>query len=297
VAQEVTIPAPQPGAGAWTPHDHHEATGEQIDLGLALAKSLNRVAGQLVYALRTDDNPLAGVDATIEVAKRLGVNAKLGRNYAMVLGTSSVKLSEMALAYNTISNGGKKPNLRFILSIQEGNGEAKKEPFKAPEQAVKAEAAHMTNVALQRVTTEGTGVRAGRELKRPIAGKTGTTQEAKDGWFCGSISIKDDVFTTCTWVGYDNNQSLGKVQVGSERGKDFEGSSTALRQIWIPFAKAVFQGKPVEEFKMPTDEVDTTVAAQPATEEAAPNAEQPTAETPATSETEEEKLEPLPVLF
>ncbi len=298
VDQEVTIPAPQAGAGAWTPHDHHEATGEQIDLGLALAKSLNRVAGQLVYALRTDDNPLAGVDATIGVAKRLGVNAKLGRNYAMVLGTSSVKLSEMALAYNTISNGGKRAsNLRFILSIQEGNAEAKQEPFKAPEQAVKAEAAHMTNVALQRVTTEGTGVRAGRELKRPIAGKTGTTQEAKDGWFCGSISIKDDVFTTCTWVGYDNNQSLGKVQVGSERGKDFEGSSTALRQIWVPFAKAVFQGKPVEEFKMPTDEVDTTAAAQPATEEAAPTTEQPTDNTPATPETEEEKLEPVPVPF
>jgi penicillin-binding protein 1A len=292
VDQETTIPAPEAGAGDWTPHDHHEATGEQIDLGLALAKSLNRVAGQLVYALRTENNPLAGVDLTIDVARRIGVTAKLGRNYAMVLGTSSVKLSEMTMAYNTISNSGKRPNLRFILSIQEGNAEAKQEPFKAPEQAVKGEAAHMTNVALQRVTTEGTGVRAGRELKRPIAGKTGTTQEAKDGWFCGSLTADQHVFTTCTWVGYDNNASLGKVQVGPERGKDFEGSSTALRQIWIPFAKAVFQGKPVEEFRMPTDEVDTTAAAaQPVAEEAAPTTEQPTAETPATPETEEEKPE------
>lgn len=289
--QETTIPAPEARAGDWTPHDHHEATGEQIDLGLALAKSLNRVAAQLVYALRTENNPLAGVDLTIDVARRIGVTAKLGRNYAMVLGTSSVKLSEMTMAYNTISNGGKRPNLRFILSIQEGNAEAKQEPFNAPEQAVKAEAAHMTNVALQRVTTEGTGVRAGRELKRPIAGKTGTTQEAKDGWFCGSLTADQHVFTTCTWVGYDNNASLGKVQVGAEqRGKDFEGSSTALRQIWIPFAKAVFQGKPVEEFRMPTDEVDTTAAAaQPIAEEAAPTTEQPTAETPATPETEEEE--------
>jgi len=295
VDQETTIPAPQAGAGDWTPHDHHEATGEQIDLGLALAKSLNRVAGQLVYALRTDENPLAGVDLTIEVAKRLGVTAKLGRNYAMVLGTSSVKVSEMALVYNTISNGGKRPNLRFILSIQEGNGETKPEPFKAPEQAVSSQAAHMTNVALQRVTAEGTGVRAGRELKRPIAGKTGTTQDAKDGWFCGSISTEGShVFTTCTWVGYDNNASLGQVQVGAERGKDFEGSSTALRQIWIPFAKAVFQGKPVAEFQMPTDEVDPTTAAQPTPEEAAPAAEIPAIQE---NDEEEEKAPEIIVPF
>lgn len=289
VDQETTIPAPQAGAGDWTPHDHHEATGENIDLGLALAKSLNRVAGQLVYALRTDDNPLAGVDLTIEVAKRLGVTTKLGRNYALVLGTSDVRLSEMALAYNTISNGGKRPNLRFILSIQEGTMEAKSEPFKAPEQAVSASAAYMTNTALQRVTTEGTGVRAGRELKRPIAGKTGTSQQAKDGWFCGSISTEGNhVFTTCTWVGYDNNTSLGKVQVGHELGKDFEGSSTALRQIWIPFAKAVFQGKPVVEFQMPTEE--TAVVAAAAQEETpTADGEVATEETQAVPETEEDK--------
>lgn len=265
VDQETTIPAPQAGAGDWTPRNSHhsETDGQPVDLGFALAKSLNTVAGQLIYALGTPENPLAGVDATIHVVRRLGVKAKLGRNYAMVLGTSDVCVSDMTRIYNTISNGGKRVELRYILSVQEGNREATPEPFKAPEQAVKPLAAHLTNLALQKVTTEGTGARAGRELKRPIAGKTGTTQEAKDGWFCGSIQANGHVFTTCTWVGNDDNSTLGKVQVGPERGKDFEGSSTALGQIWIPFMKAAFNGTPIEEFRIPNEE---TVVAQPVEE-------------------------------
>lgn len=290
VDQEATIPAPQAGAGDWTPRNSHtsETDGQPVTLAYALAKSLNTVAGQLVYELRTETNPLAGVDATIDVVRRLGVTAKLGRNYAMVLGTSSVRISDMTRAYNAISNGGKRPELRFILSVQEGNQTVTPEPFKAPEQAVKPSAAYLTNQALLRVTTEGTGVRAGRELKRPIAGKTGTTQESKDGWFCGSVSSSGHVFTTCTWVGNDDNSSLGKIQVGADRGKDFEGSNTALRHIWIPFVKAAFDGAPIEEFKVPVEEA---VVAKPVEEAAETAEEQPAEETPEVPETEDEKGE------
>lgn len=288
---EITLPAPEAGAKDWTPHNSHESetNGQEVTAAYGLAKSLNTVAAQLLFKMRTEQNKLAGIDAMIAITRDLGVKSHIGRNDAQILGVTSAQVLEMAIAYNTMSNGGKRPTPYVIQKIVNG----KERTIKAPEQAIKPRTAQLTHEALLKVTEEGTGARAHRELKRKVAGKTGTTQEAKDAWFCGSVQSDGHTYTDCTWVGYDNNTSLGKIVKGKGAGHDFDGASAALGCIWIPFMKAFLNDKPVEEFPQVAEAVQVTAKpAVEATEEPATtldNAEQPAQPT---EETQTEETNP-----
>jgi penicillin-binding protein 1A len=89
---------------------------------------------------------------------------------------------------------------------------------------------------LKAVIQEGTGWRS-KALKRPAAGKTGTTNDLRDAWFVGYTPA----FVTGVWVGYDDRRPMGKGETGSR----------AANPIWLYFMSEVLKDRPIEDFQMP----------------------------------------------
>ncbi|MBW2644197.1 MAG: penicillin-binding protein, partial [Deltaproteobacteria bacterium] len=104
----------------------------------------------------------------------------------------------------------------------------------------------LTNL-LEGVVKHGTGHRV-RALNRPVAGKTGTTNNLNDAWFVGYTPR----FTTGTWVGFDNESSLGKSETGSR----------AASPIWLGFMQKILAGKPVRVFQVPEGVVFSKIDAE-----------------------------------
>ena len=100
---------------------------------------------------------------------------------------------------------------------------------------------------LKAVITEGTGWRI-RAMKRPAAGKTGTTNDLKDAWFIGYTPG----LVTGVWVGYDDAKEMGKGETGSR----------AASPIWLRFMSETVKGKPVKDFKAPEGIVFAKIDAQ-----------------------------------
>jgi penicillin-binding protein 1A len=99
---------------------------------------------------------------------------------------------------------------------------------------MRADVAYLMTDVLQGVIRRGTAVKA-KKLKRPLAGKTGTTDDCTDAWFIGYTPS----MVVGVWVGYDEKKSLGKKETGAE----------AALPIWIDFMETVLKDKPVEEFQ------------------------------------------------
>jgi penicillin-binding protein 1A len=125
----------------------------------------------------------------------------------------------------------------LITRIADREGNTLEEPRPQAKDAIRADTAYLMTSLLRGVVERGTATRA-RALKRPIGGKTGTTQDWTDGWFVGFESS----LCAGVWVGFDEKrESLG-------RGQD--GARTAL-PIWIDFWKEAVKDKPVEDFPIP----------------------------------------------
>ena len=108
--------------------------------------------------------------------------------------------------------------------------------FQDPNQLIRPETAYLMTTILQGVVNEGTGGKA-RALGRPVAGKTGSSNGYFDGWFLGYTPQ----IVTGTWVGFDQEKSLGLGEVGGD---------TAL-PIWVDYMKSAHQQLPVEDFSVP----------------------------------------------
>lgn len=219
-----------PGSKSWAPKNHAPSTGEAVTMRDALARSLNTVSAQIAYRI--------GTDSIIEMASKLGIKSELrrplGQKGALIaplsisLGTSEVTLLEMVGAYATFASQGKFAEPVFMR--QEKTNEPK---FK---QVVSPALATLMTSMLSSVVENGTGVRA-KQLKRPAAGKTGTTQSSTDAWFIGYTPD----YVAGVWVGNDNSKPLGSY---------WEGSRAAL-PIWIELMKTVHKGKPPVSFAVP----------------------------------------------
>jgi len=223
------------GGQPWEPRNDDGFDGP-MSLRQALARSKNVVAVRLLQAI----SPQYAQD----YLQRFGFDAaKHPANLTMVLGSGSVTPLQMASAYAVFANGGFKVTPRLIQKITDARGnvlwEAPPPPARQDEQRViDARNAFIIDSMLREVVRSGTGAQASQRLGRnDLAGKTGTTSDAVDGWFAGYSGN----IVAVSWMGHDQPKSLG--------GREF-GATLAL-PIWIDYMRQALAGKPPNERKPP----------------------------------------------
>jgi penicillin-binding protein 1A len=233
----LTLSSAETGGGPpWQPQNDDDVYDGPITLRTALAKSKNVAAVRLLRAITPryahDFLPRFGFDA-----------ARQPVNYTLALGTGSVTPLQMAGAYSVFANGGFQINPYLIQKVVDTRGnllfEAKPlPPGQESARVLDARNAFVTTSLLREVTVSGTAAAASRTLARPdLAGKTGTSSEAVDGWFAGYSGAT----TAVAWMGYDEPQSLG--------GREF-GATLAL-PIWIDYMRVALAGKPPQTMAQP----------------------------------------------
>ena len=212
-----------------------------VPLRLAIAKSDNDAATKLLEEV--------GAPNVVSFAHALGIESELRPTPSLALGAYEVTPLELTNAYVTFANGGELEAPRLVLSIVAPGGKELPLPPAPPRRRVMTvEEAYLTTSLMKSVVESGTGQRA-KALGRPVAGKTGTTNEAKDAWFVGySTELVAGV-----WVGYDDPAPLGWGE---------SGSATAL-PAWLAFMKKAHEGHPSTDFPRPGS--IAVVAVDPAT--------------------------------
>jgi len=214
--------------GFWKPKNFDGKFNGPTTLRTALVQSRNVITIKLLQEI--------GVDYAAAYTANMGITSPLSKNLTMALGTSAVTLQEMVTAYNVLANQGKRLKPFFIKKIIDRTGHVFEENQTKSEQVIDPRIAFMTSYVMQDVVESGTGRRV-KSIGRPIAGKTGTTDDMRDAWFIGfSPSL-----ITGVWIGFDQERSLGKQEQGGR----------AAAPIWLYFMEKALKGKSVEVFPVP----------------------------------------------
>jgi len=234
----------------WSPTNYSNEYYGPTPIRVGVEKSRNLMTVRLADYL--------GMDVVSDFAKRFGIDDDMPPLLANSLGAGESTLLKMTTSYAEIVNGGKKVTPAFIDRIQDRRGDTvfrhderscrncgsliRWEGQEAPdppdtrEQLVDERHAYQMVSIMEGVVQRGTGVRL-KELGRPLAGKTGTTNESKDAWFIGfSPDLVVGVF-----IGFDDPRSLGKRETGS---------SVAL-PVFKDFMKQALENEPLVPFRIP----------------------------------------------
>ncbi|MFC5402508.1 transglycosylase domain-containing protein [Cohnella soli] len=211
---------------------------EEISLRQAVAASDNIYAVHAIMDI--------GPDSVIAMARKLGITSPLKAVPSLALGTFPVSPFEMASAFSTFANEGRRATPVAITSVEDRDGNVLYKSRAQSEQAMSPSLAYVTTRLLESVFERGgTARRVSNMLKRPVAGKTGTTDS--DAWFVGYTPE----LATAVWVGYDRGRSIA--------------SSEAHRAapIFAQFTEAALSASPPADFAVPEGVV--TVFVDPAT--------------------------------
>lgn len=181
----------------YSPKNYGDKYLGEIDMRKAIAASDN------IYAVNTILT--VGADQVIELARKMGITSSLNAVPSLALGTSPISPFEMASAFAVIGNQGRSVKPVAVLKITDENGRILYEAnTPKSEQIVEPAAAYVLTHLMESVfETGGTGNRVSGEMKRPVAGKTGTT--SSDAWLVGFTPE----LSTAVWVGYDKGKTLG----------------------------------------------------------------------------------------
>ncbi|MBW1901799.1 MAG: PBP1A family penicillin-binding protein [Deltaproteobacteria bacterium] len=177
-----------------------------------------------------------GVRYAIEYARGLGIESELSPDLSLALGSTGVSLMEITRAYAVFASGGILVKPIFIKRVLDRSGQIIEENQPELREVISRETAYVMTDLLRAVIQEGTGWRIKR-LKRPAAGKTGTTNNLVDAWFVGYTPE----FVTGVWVGNDDRKVMGKGETGSR----------AASPIWLYFMSEVLKGRQVVDFQVP----------------------------------------------
>jgi penicillin-binding protein 1A len=209
----------------------------RLSVRSAIAESDNAAAEYLLGAV--------GAANVVEWAHSLGIESRLEPTPSLALGAYEVTPLEITAAYATFASGGQYAAARLVSKIVGPDGKELTLPSPPPpRRAISEEEAYLVTSLLRGVVERGTAKRAA-SLGRPLAGKTGTTNRAKDTWFVGySTEI-----VAGAWVGYDDALPLGWGE---------SGAVTAL-PIWISFMKAAHEGRPATDFPRPPGIITASV--------------------------------------
>jgi penicillin-binding protein 1A len=223
----------------WKPRNYKEHFFGPTLMRDALAKSRNVVTIKILQDI--------GIEYAIEYAHKLGITSELSKNLSIALGSSGVSLLELTKAYSVFANQGYLVEPVFITRIEDREGNVLEEMAPERIKVIEKTTAYLMTHMLEGVVKYGTGWRI-KALNRPVAGKTGTTNDLFDAWFMGYTPR----YITGTWVGYDNEAPLGKSETGSR----------AASPIWLGFMKRVLEDKPPKVFEVPEGVVFTKIDAE-----------------------------------
>ncbi|MBL6785624.1 MAG: PBP1A family penicillin-binding protein [Rickettsiales bacterium] len=237
---------------SWIPKNYSGKFYGPTTMRIGLEKSRNVVTVRLAE--------MVGLGRIANLMERLNVVDNPEKNYSMILGSSESNLLKITTGYAMIANGGKKISPHFIEKIQDNHGDViyrrnnipcnncNYDPYIADtdinipsfleekEQIIDERSAYQMTSLLEGVVQRGTAWRA-KYLKKPLAGKTGTTNDSFDAWFIGFSS---DIVVG-VWVGYDSPRSLGDKETGS----------SVTVPIFVSTMKKILNDENARSFKIP----------------------------------------------
>jgi len=232
----------------WKPQNYEEKFSGPVSFRTALAESMNVITIKILENI--------GVGYAINYARKLGITSPLNHDLTLALGSSAITPMELTTAYAAFDNGGVRITPTYITKITDRDGKVLEsvDPADFPngvgpgqhlirqtrERVISPETAYLVTNLMESVVRHGTGWRA-KALGRPVAGKTGTTNDLKDAWFGGFVPQ----LVALSWVGYDQARPLGKGETGSR----------AAAPAWVDFMKQAVKGMKPRNFTVPDDMV------------------------------------------
>lgn len=226
----------QYGLDCYHPRNYDGNFRGPVTMRQSLARSLNVPSVKTLY--------LAGIDDTIELAKKAGITTleENRKNFglSLVLGGAEVKLVDIVSAYGAFANDGLHETPAFILSIEDGAGNVLESYKPKEERAVSQQTSRIINSMLSDNRARSAVFGPNSMLyfsDRPVAAKTGTTQENRDAWVIGYTPA----LSVGVWVGNNRQQSMTSQGAGI----------SAAGPIWHQFIARALEGEPVEEFLSP----------------------------------------------
>ncbi len=244
-------PSIKVSGGTWYPPNSDGpkyGNGEVMTIRQAMARSVNSITAQMINLLTAEN--------VVEFAHRVGIESKLDAVPSLCLGTSDVSLFEMVGAYGTFVNSGVHIDPVFITRIEDKNGNVIENFIPKTKESISEQTAYKMIYMLKGGVEEQGGTSAGMPFdlreNNEIGGKTGTTNDASDGWYIG---VTHDLVSGI-WVG------------GDERGIrfpswDFGQGGRSARPIWEKFMRKVYAdpstGISRGQFKTPSTGIDITL--------------------------------------
>ncbi|MCG8568300.1 MAG: PBP1A family penicillin-binding protein [Desulfobacterales bacterium] len=223
----------------WKPHNYKEKFYGPTLFREALVKSRNVVTIKILQDI--------GIDYTIDYSRKLGIHSDISKDLSIALGSSGMSLLELVNAYSVFSNLGYRIEPVFITKIFDRNGNLLETSKLIRKKVIDMDTAYIMTSIMESVVQNGTGRRI-KALRRPVAGKTGTTNNLNDAWFLGYTPR----YTTGVWVGLDQKTPMGKGETGSR----------AASPIWLDFMQQALKGKPARSFNVPEGIVFAKIDAQ-----------------------------------
>jgi penicillin-binding protein 1A len=213
---------------AWKPRNYEETFHGPTTLRTALIRSRNLVTIKILKDM--------GIEYALDYIRNMGITSPLARDLSLALGSSGITLLETVRAFSVFANNGDQAEPFFIRMIVDRSGTVIEENKPSLKRAIDPRIAFITSHLLQGVVQSGTGWRV-KALGRPVAGKTGTTNDLRDAWFIGYTPS----LVAAVWVGFDDFRPLGRLETGSR----------AASPIFLYFMEKALESKPVETFTSP----------------------------------------------
>ncbi len=238
-----------PGLGKWKPSNYSKRFYGPSPMRIGIERSRNLMTIRLAQRI--------GIETVAEYAERLGVVDHLPRMLSMALGAGETTLLRLTTAYAILVNGGKRIEPTFLDRVQDRNGrtvfrhderacdgcrkvawagQGEPVPPDTREQVADPRSAYQVVSMLEGVVQRGTGRRV-RAVGKPVAGKTGTTNQSFDSWFVG---FTPDL-AVGVYVGFDTPRSLGPRESGA----------TVAAPIFRDFMQGALEGRPAIPFRIP----------------------------------------------
>lgn len=225
---------------AWKPENYDRKFRGPTTLQQALEESVNVVTVKLEERV--------GINHTVQVARKLGITSALTPDLTLGLGSSDLTLLELTSAYAALANQGVWMPATVVRHVTDAQGRLLEEEIPQGKEAITPETAYVITHMLRGVVERGTG-QAAKSLGRPIAAKTGTTNDYSNAWFIGFTPR----LATGVWVGYDRPRSLGRDETGSR----------VAAPIWVAYMGRILGDSPKDDFPVPERIVTVPVDLDP----------------------------------
>ncbi|MCL4146371.1 UNVERIFIED_CONTAM: hypothetical protein GTU68_020467 [Idotea baltica] len=220
----------------WSPQNYDRSYLGPITLRVALQRSRNVVS---VYLLER-----IGVSKAISTARKLGITTEIQPNLSIALGTPELHLIELTRAYGAFAAEGWLADSLVIKKIVDRKGKILYEQKPKQQKVLSDEDAFIMANMMKGVVERGTAQRV-KALGRPVAGKTGTTNDQMDAWFIGYTPE----WVAGVWVGNDVKKTLGKYETGGK----------AAAPAFIYFMEQFLKDAPIIDFNIPNGVIPVSV--------------------------------------